>query len=1329
MATFPSIRIEGGLLGPDVLDQLLAAELAGQKPADFGLDGRRNLTDEIAAVFADVRALWGVFGNRLARLPQDDVATSVTRDAWVVPFLGLLGYEVRYNPRAYDVDGLSFAVSHRAGEAEDAPPIHIVGARQELGRVPASGRPRLAPHSLVQEYLNRTEHLWGLVTNGGTLRLLRDCTFVRRQAYVDFDLQAIIEEQRFQDFAVLYRLLHRSRLPRGLADADECLLETYYTHSVEQGGRVREHLRDGVEECLTRLANGFLHHPANEGLRSRVSPTCTGNERITPEDLYRQLLRLVYRFLFLLVSEDRGLVSADPIYREYYGIARLRRLLENRAAYTAHDDLWQSLRVIWLALADEKFAGSLGLAPLNGELFAGQALDECTVANQGLLEAFWHLAWYQERPSSPPRRVNYAALDVEELGSVYEGLLEFHPIVEMGSSGQPVFRLLFGSERKTTGSYYTPPQLVNELVQSALEPVIRERLAARPKDPEKALLSIRVCDPAAGSGHFLLAAARRLGKELARSRTGEDEPAPERVREAIRDVISHCIYGVDRNPLAVDLCRVALWLESHTGDKPLTFLDHRIRGGDSLVGVFNLESLKGGIPDKAFEPVGDDNKAAARELARRNRDERAGEQDLFAWDPRTALPHLTQQSQELGAIADDSPEEIQRKKRLYEQSHADPAWQRQHDACDLWAAAFFQELTPTTRGITSGVLANHIAGRPADPRIVAAAQVLSLRHRFFHWPLEFPEVFADRGFDVILGNPPWEKLTIGDEEWFAVWVPEIAGTKGKARRDKLIRELEVTNPAIHSLYRDAKRTQEASAKILSCDAGTFPLTGFRELNTYHLFTELAAALVAPTGRVGVIVKTGIGSAENCLPLFKALTDANQLVSLYDFVNRKPLFPAVQTVERFSLLTFTGRAGHGDPIQFATLCQDVPDLARPGRVYSLSPEDIALMSPTNGACPLLKGERDAEIMRELYRNFPILGASDPRRPNEFWNVEYVRIFDMANDSGDFKKLEELEAMGLTPAADRRVRAGGEEYWPLYEGKYIFLFDHRYGSFETVPTARKYGRKAEAPSPTLSQLQDPNYEILPRYWFPRTRWLGRAGQRRLRTDYHFVFRDVAGVYPDLRTAIGAIAPAVPAGDKSPCLTLADWPEPASHARAILAFAGLFASIPFDYLVRNKLFSKSLKWNTLGQIPMPPPKIVVPLAGEDHTPRACMVKAGLELAFTTWALLPLGRALGYERPFVYDPERRFFLLRLIDALSARFFSLSREEFAHVLSTFETLGDWERRTHAEYRTARVALEMFDAIEASQKRGEPCPAFLDPRPADPSCTHAGPAPHEVVEP
>jgi hypothetical protein len=276
MSQLSAVRIEGGLLGPDTLEKLLAGELPGQKLQDFGLDGRRSLTDEIASVFADARTQWEVFQRRLERLPKDDPATSVTRDAWLIPFLSLLGYELRYNARAHDIDGATFAISHRAGEAEDAPPVHLVGVRQELGRLAPGSRSRLAPHSLVQEYLNRTDHVWGLVTNGLVVRLLRNSTFVRRQAYVEFDLRQILEEQRFGDFAVLYRLLHRTRLPRTAEDAPDCRLEQYYRDAIEQGGRVREGLRAGVEACIKHLANGFLAHPANAGLRGEEKRVANG---------------------------------------------------------------------------------------------------------------------------------------------------------------------------------------------------------------------------------------------------------------------------------------------------------------------------------------------------------------------------------------------------------------------------------------------------------------------------------------------------------------------------------------------------------------------------------------------------------------------------------------------------------------------------------------------------------------------------------------------------------------------------------------------------------------------------------------------------------------------------------------------------------------------------------------------------------------------------------------------------------------------------------------------------------------------------------------------
>jgi hypothetical protein len=1089
MSQFSSVRIEGGLLGPDLLDQLLANELPGQRAADFGLPAKRSLTDEIASVFVDARALWGVFQHRLERLRPDDVATSVTRDSWVVPFLGLLGYELRYNPKAYDVDGLSFAISHRAGEHAEAPPVHIVGARQELGRVPESGRPRLAPHSLLQDFLNRTENLWGIVTNGLTLRLLRDCTFVRRQAYAEFDLPGILDEQRFEDFVALYRLLHRTRLPSTAENANDCLLEKYYAHSIEQGGRVREHLREGVELCVTKLANGFLSHRASDELRRRVLTSDADPERITAGHLYRQLLTLVYRFLFLLVSEDRGLLSAERLYREHYGIARLRRLLNERAAFTHHDDLWQSLRVLWLLLSSDQpqppfrnqpLASALGLPVLNGDLFAPEPLDQFTISNRDLLDAFWRLAWYQESPTSPPRRVNYAALDVEELGSVYESLLEFHPAVDTDHAGRPVFQLVSGSERKTTGSYYTPPELVGELIKSALEPVIADRLAScKTADARrKALLSIRVCDPACGSGHFLLAAARRLGKELARVQTGEDEPAPERVREDVREVVAHCIYGVDKNPLAVDLCRVALWLESHAAAKPLTFLDHRIRCGDSLVGAFDLSVLEKGIPDKAFDPLEGDDKSYAREVARGNRDERAGQLMLFDERVELGLDALASQSRMIDAIADDSPEAIRRKKQEYQRRRADPQWQKKKKACDLWTAAFFQPLRPDQPAITTAALREQLAGRPPNPRVLALAEAISSAQRFFHWPLEFPEVFADGGFDVILSNPPWERVKLQEQEFFAARDARIASAPNKAARTRLIRELTSSNPRLHVEFIEALRAANAGSGFMRI-SGRYPQTGRGDINTYAVFAELAAALVDAEGRAGLIVPTGIATDDTTKVFFASLVDSGRLAQLTGFENEDFLFPAVHHSFKFCEVTIAGILRPVSRSRIAFYIRRFGQLSEENRFFEMEKGDFTLLNPNTGNCPIFRTQADSELTKAIYRRVPPLWreARDGQPECNPWRLSFKTLFHMANDSHHFRTAEELKAGGCN--LDGSVFVGADaRYLPLYEAKMLHHFDHRHSTYEGATQSQL--NVGILPKPSSEQKRDPNFVVQPRYW---------------------------------------------------------------------------------------------------------------------------------------------------------------------------------------------------------------------------------------------------------
>src|SRR6266540_1202918 len=515
--TYTTITTEGGLLPADILDAIAAEELPGQRAEDFGLEKSRRLGDEIAAAWGDIRVFWDGFQRGLRRLRESDTATSITREQWMIPFLRALGYELKYLQSAAVVEGRTYAISHRAGQHDDAPPVHIEGIRANLDARPPSGRPRLSPHALLQEYLNSTEHLWGIVTNGERLRLLRDSSRFTRPAYVEFDLRAMFEGEKFSEFALLYRLIHRSRLPQDSTDASSCLLEKYHQQAVETGGRVREKLRDGVELALRTLGSSLLEHPANAALRAKLE-----EGRLTPLGYYRQLLKLIYRLLFLMVVEERGLIATgtrrltaaddDPfeitsvqsfdallaslvrgpsvsdrlkIYYNHYSVARLRRLAEQPGTGRGpYDDLWMGLQTTFRLLegSDEQSPRSLGLVPLDGDLFGPEAIADLEgqrLRNADLLRAIRALSLYREKESKALRRVNYGALDVEELGSVYESLLDYRPVVGAGGAS---FDLVTGTERKTTGSYYTRPELVQELIKSALVPVIEERLRAAADD-------------------------------------------------------------------------------------------------------------------------------------------------------------------------------------------------------------------------------------------------------------------------------------------------------------------------------------------------------------------------------------------------------------------------------------------------------------------------------------------------------------------------------------------------------------------------------------------------------------------------------------------------------------------------------------------------------------------------------------------------------------------------------------------------------------------------------------------------------------------------------
>ena len=1087
MTQYIGIHSEGGLIPYDVLDKIAKEESGlGQQPKDFGLAAGRRLTDEIARAWSDAQDYWHIFQRRGASLPDNETGATLTRK-WVTDLLNeLLGYELAYQQTGAVIAGKNYPISHRAGISEETPPVQIEGFRADLDRRPQARR--LSPQALVQEYLNNSDsQLWGIVTNGFLLRLLRDTSRTSRPSYLEFDLESILEGNRFNEFALFYRVCHRTRLPRTAEDATSCWLEKYFQLSVEQGGRVRDKLRDGVEDALKTLGTGFLRHPNNEALRERVKAST-----LTAAEFHRQLLRLVYRLLFLMVAEERGMIvpegpEADrrqSLFDRYYSVGRLRGLAEKPIEASTFGDLWIGLQQTF-TLFEDGDSNPLGVPPLNGDLFSAVAvkdLQNTHLYNDVLLSAMQRLSLFEDHRVR--QRVNYSALDVEELGSVYESLLDFQPA--FADRDGMIFDLLTGSERKSTGSYYTRPELVRELIESALVPVMQDRLAgAKDSDPTKdrekkqqAILSVSVCDPACGSGHFLLAAARRLGRELAKVRTGEDEPVPKEFHLAVRDVISHCIYGVDVNPLAVDLCKLALWLEGHWTGKPLSFLDHRIKCGNSLIGVFDPRILESGVPDDAFNPVSGDDKGVAKAFRKRNRDERDGQPSL-PFDVQPVHDYAIQYHT-LTNIVEDTPAGVREKARAYQAWRGRNDWWHDWTACNIWAAAFYAPLTEfdDPNVPTHERLLRFVQRYDSQPQMAAMANVLAEQLRFFHWGLEFPEVFEEGGFEVVLGNPPWDRVKLQEKEWFAERNPEIASASSAAVRKRLIQTLKEVNASLYDEFLLDCRKAENESQFMRY-SGQYPLCARGDINLYSIFAEAMRNLLRPNGRLGCVLPTGIATDESTKFFFQDLIEKKSLVSLFDFEN-KGMFPSVHSSYKFCL--FTSRDGKHAGVsdaEFIFFAHNIEDLRDQQRKYRLSAEDIARFNPDTRTCPIFRSRNDAELARMLYQTTIVLGADSP---SGGWGVEYL-----------LKLVDPTIHRDLLITRDQYLSIGGSEAsadsrrqlaLPLYEGKQIYQFDHRYATFA--------GDDECSFTPIQVKL-NPTAFVKPKYWLAREDFRARLHQR--------------------------------------------------------------------------------------------------------------------------------------------------------------------------------------------------------------------------------------------
>ena len=435
---------------------------------------------------------------------------------------------------------------------------------------------------------------------GRKLRLLRDSTSLAGSAYIEFDLDAIFGGELYSEFLLLFQVAHSSRLEkRAGADGSpaDCWMEDWRAESVAAGTRALDKLRDGVEAAIGALGTGFLRHPDNRWL-----VTALRDGQLSDRDYHRALLRLVYRLLFTFVAEDRNALL-DPIatpeararYADYFSTARLRRLSNIRRG-GPHPDLWQAQRLILTALGGDGLP-QLGVPALGGlydpDARAIEVPDQphrdllygAELANLDLLAAIRALAWVSFK-GERRQPVDYAHLGAEELGSVYESLLELIPRIDLDTQTFTLQRLA-GNERKTTGSYYTPDRLVLPARHRARpRPRRAVEKAKDPPTPKPALLSLNVCDPASGSGHFLVAAAHRIARRLAqvRSRRGRTHP-PSRSHTPCATSSAAASTASTSTPWPSSCAKVTLWLEALEPGKPLSFLDHHIRVGNSLLGT------------------------------------------------------------------------------------------------------------------------------------------------------------------------------------------------------------------------------------------------------------------------------------------------------------------------------------------------------------------------------------------------------------------------------------------------------------------------------------------------------------------------------------------------------------------------------------------------------------------------------------------------------------------------------------------------------------------------------------------------------------------------
>ena len=1290
--TFPTIEVVGGLLSPDIVARVAepASDAATRKA--YGIPEGLELRDEIARAFRMAEAQW-------SRFDDGHIANPALANTFVPDFLkSVFGFDDLAPVPPVRLGERVFPIGHAAGGGKV--PMVVAPAtdpgRQRTGldvlheRFADGGRRRSATQ-LLQEYLNADEAcLWGIATDGRTLRLMRDNLSLTRPAHVDVDLTKMFRDRVYSDFSALWLLIHRSRFGLDGSVPSDCPLERWREQGKEQGVAARENLRAGVEAALALLGQGAIEHPDNVALRDALASGV-----LSPQGFYEELLGVVYRLIFLFAAEDRDLLhppetpeAARRAYAAGYAVGRLRERAVHRTSWNRHHDAWDGLRAVFRALIHG--APAVGLPGLGGLFDPGRTpnLDGARIGNRPLMEAIFRLAWIRPQGQSLAR-VNWRDMQTEELGSVYEGLLELIPEVnvEARTFGFRAISGAAGSERKSSGSYYTPDALVRLVLDKTLDPLL-DQAAARP-DPVEAILNLTVLDPACGSGHFLLGAARRMAGRI----VALEDPAAagaastDAFQHALRRVVSRCIYGVDRNPLAVELCKVALWIEALEPGRPLSFLDHRIVCGDSLIGVFDLSVLHDGIPDEAYKPLDGDDREVANHYKAKNKREMA-ERDRV--EGGFGFARQKDLARDLAALADmpeETVEQVADKRSRFEEltRQGGAAWTLDR-ACDLWTSAFFARKVKggkvagsdglPRRGAetvaTSGTPGELLRGRQPFGLLTNAVAELACHYRFFHWPIAFADAMGRGGFDVVLGNPPWETMSPDYKEFFSTYDSDVRFMAPPDQRAAVARLLE--HPGIAAKWERYCRDLYAVVHFMKA-SGRYRLfapgnLGKGDFNVYRMFVETALAAARHHGVAAQFVPEGLYNGANATAIRKDLFDHFRLTKLGGFENTKEIwFKRVDSRTKFCLYV-AWKSGRTDRFAAAfriNTMERLQDFAS-GKSLSIPVPVVAEFSPDAMAVMEFAAQSEIDVCAKMYGLYPKFGAEIEGLPFR----HYMAEVHMGNDRGLFSEDEK----GL----------------PVFEGRMIDAYDYRAKGYVSGR-----GRSAvweDLPFGSAAKRIQPQWRILPDSMPDKL--AGRINR------YRIGFGDVASPTNQRGLCAALVPPLLICGDKVPTIIIS------TNDRDHLLWLGVANALAMDFLVRKKV-SLKMSYTVMDSLPFPRDFDATP-SSEEIARRVCALCAvGPEMKAFREAAVKAGILRSVD-DVVEDPARRAVLAGEVDVLVARdVYGLTRDEMLYMLDpanilgencsveTFKALRNREIREFGEYRTQRLILEAWDRVKSGQ--------------------------------